>query len=94
MATKSVSSFRLSQETMERLNYLSGISFKSQGAIIEELIDGYYNGVMWEAFGSDPADDPSYRKNGGTIVTVEEQKALKTVLDRLVGTWKEIGGRP
>lgn len=93
MATKQVS-LRLGAETLHDLDYLQTIAHKSQAAIVADLISVYYHAVRVEAFGSNPAlvDDPTLVKNGGTIITVEEQRALKTVRDRLAGSWKDIGG--
>lgn len=95
MTKKDVASFRLSQQTMEYLKYLSQISHKSQAAIIEDLVSDFYHAVVAEAFGFTKLEDinPENVIRGGTIITVEEQKALKTVRDRLAGTWEEIGGR-
>lgn len=96
MTKKSVASFRLSDETMEYLNYLAQISRKSQAAIIEDLVSIYYHAVVGEAFGFKKiADlDPTFLIRGGTIITVEEQKALTAVRDRHAGRWEDVGGRP
>lgn len=96
MTTKSVASFRLGEETMEHLRYLTQISHKSQAEILAELVDVYFHAVVAEAFGFTKLEDidPENVIRGGTIITVEEQKALKTVRDRLAGNWEEIGGRP
>lgn len=95
MTKKPVSSFRMSDETMEQLKYLTQISFKSQAEILEDLVENFYHAVRQEAFFSPSTTvdhmDPTLVKNGGTIITVEEQKALTTVRNRLTG---EDGGRP
>ena len=86
MATKQVS-LRLGAETLHDLDYLQTIAHKSQAAIVADLITVYAHAVRVEAFGSDPAfmTDPTLVKNGETIITVEEQRALKIVRDRLAG---------
>lgn len=94
MTKKDVASFRLSTEIMEQLEYLQSIAHQSQASIIEDLINGVYRAVRQEAFFSpgstvDPMD-PTLVKNGGTFISIEEQRALATVRDRLVG---EDGGR-
>ena len=87
MATKQVS-LRLGDDTIRELDYLQTIAHKSQAALVADLIAGYAQAVRGEAFGSNPAliEDPELVKNGGTIITVEEQRALKTVRDRIAGT--------
>lgn len=87
LMTKKLASFRLSDETLDDLHYLTEISHKSQAAIIEDLVNIYYHAVLAEAFGFKKRDDldPTFLIRGGTIITVEEQKALKTVRDRLAG---------
>lgn len=94
MATKQTT-LRLGADVLAELDYLQAIAHKSQAAIVADLISVYYHAVRVEAFGSNPAvvDDPTLVKNGGTFITVEEQRALKTVRDRLAGTWEDIGGR-
>lgn len=95
MATKQVS-LRLGAETIRELDYLQIIAHKSQAAIVADLVSTYYHAVVAEAFGFTKLEDinPENVIRGGTIITVEEQKALKTVRDRLAGTWEQIGGRP
>lgn len=94
MATKQTT-LRLGEDVLAQLDYLQTIAHKSQAAIVADLISVYYHAVRVEAFGSNPAlvDLPELVKNGGTIITVEEQRALKTVRDRLAGTWEDVGGR-
>ncbi len=86
MATKQTS-LRLGEATLRDLAYLSLIARKSQAAIVAELVSVYAHAVRVEAFGSNPAgmDDPELVKNGGVVITVEEQRALTTVRDRLAG---------
>ncbi len=94
MATKQTT-LRLGEDVLAQLDYLQTIAHKSQAAIVADLISVYYHAVRVEAFGRNLAlvDDPQLVKNGGTIITVEEQRALKTVRDRLAGTWEDVGGR-
>ena len=84
MTTKQVS-LRLGEETITQLNYLCLVRHQSQAAVVADLVNIYGQAVYVEAFGNNPAlaSDPMLVKNGGTIVTVEEQKAVKTVQDRL-----------
>ena len=95
---KGVSSFRLSDETTEQLNYLQAISYKSQAAILEDLVAIFYRGVRQEAFFSPGTTidhmDPTLFKNGGSFISLEEQQALQTVRKRLAGTQPDDGGRP
>lgn len=88
MPTKQVS-LRLGEKTIEELDYLCTVAHKSQAAIVADLVSIYFHAVRVEAFGSNPAlvDDPQLVKNGGTIISVEEQRALATVRDRLAGQW-------
>lgn len=94
MATKQTT-LRLGEDVLAQLGYLQTIAHKSQAALVADLISVYYHAVRVEAFGNNPAlgDLPELVKNGGTIITVEEQRALKTVRDRLAGTWEDVGGR-
>lgn len=87
MATQQVS-LRLGTDVIAQLDYLQTIAHKSQARLVAELIAAYYHGVTTAAFGraTSPYDrDPELVIGGGTIITVEEQKALKTVLARLAG---------
>ncbi len=88
VATKQTT-LRLGEDVLAQLEYLQMIARKSQAALVADLISVYYHAVRVEAFGSNPAlvDDPTLLKNGGTIITVEEQRALRTVRNRLAGEW-------
>ena len=89
MTTKQTT-LRLGADVLAELDYLQTIAHKSQAAIVADLVSIYFHAVREEAFGSHPAlaDDPTLVKNGGTIITVEEQRALQTVRDRLAGREK------
>lgn len=90
LTTKQVS-LRLGEEALRHLNYLSGISHKSQAAIVADLVSVYYHAVLVEAFGSGRhVPDPELLRDGGTLITVEEQRALASVRDRLAGTWETL----
>ncbi len=93
MATKQVS-LRLGAETIQELDYLQIIAHKSQAAIVADLVHVYYHTVVAKAFGMTKQVDlnPELVIRGGTIITVEEQKALMTVRDRLAGRAKAIDG--
>ena len=86
MATKQVS-LRLGAETIRELDYLQIIAHQSQAAIVADLVSVYYHAVVAEAFGMTKREDlgPEFVIRGGTIITVEEQKALTTVRNRLAG---------
>lgn len=92
---KKQTSLRLGEDTLRELAYLSLISRKSQAAIVADLVFVYAHAVRVEAFGSNPAlvDDPELVKNGGTLVSMEEQRAITTVRDRLAGQWEDIERR-
>ena len=92
---KKQTSLRLGEDTLRELEYLSLIARKSQAAIVADLVTTYAHAVRVEAFGSNPAlvDDPELVKNGGPLVSLEEQRALTTARDRLAGRWEDVGGR-
>lgn len=88
-------SMRLGEEALRQLEYLQTIAHKSQAAIVADLVHVYYHAVIAESFGAVKLEDLDHDLSirGGTIITVEEQRALKTVRDRLAGTWEDVGGR-
>ena len=86
MPTKQVN-LRIGEEALAWLDYLQMITHMSQSAIVADLIRVYYHAVVGEAFGGVPLEDLEAELviRGGTIITVEEQKALTTVRNRLAG---------
>lgn len=86
MPTKQVS-LRLGAETIQDLDYLCQIHHQSQATLVADLVRVYYHAVVGEAFGGVPLEDLEAELviRGGTIITVEEQKALTTVRNRLAG---------
>ena len=87
MATKKLMSLRLTPATIHTLDYLATIAHTSQAGVITELLSIWAKALQQEAFGSDPqaSTHPTLLKNGGTIMTVEEQKAWPILRDRLMG---------
>ncbi len=86
MPTKQVT-LRLGESALDALDYLCLIAHKSQAALVADFILTAYQAVQTEAgaLNSSLADDPDLFMNGGTIVSVEEQKAFQTIRRRLAG---------
>lgn len=86
MSTKQVS-LRLGESALQALDYLCVIAHKSQAALVADLILTARQAVPSEAgtLNATFADDPDLILNGGTIISVEEQKAWQTVRRRLAG---------
>ena len=84
MTTK-LMSLRLTPATIRTLDYLATIAHTSQAGVITEILGIWAQALQVEAFGSDPqaGTDPALLKNGGTIITVAEQKAWLILRDRL-----------
>lgn len=80
MATKQVS-LRVGQLTLDNLNYLGCLTRKSQAHIVADWINDLANTVRAMAEQANPAlkDDPQYIKNGGTIISLEEQQAVAAI---------------
>ncbi|MCL4493390.1 MAG: hypothetical protein M1294_01070 [Firmicutes bacterium] len=86
MATKPTS-LRLTPATIRTLDYLATIAHTSQAGVITDLLSAWAQALQQEAFGLEPqaGTDPTLLKNGGTIITVEEQKAWTILHNRLAG---------
>ena len=82
MPTRQVN-LRLGDETIQYLDYLCAISHRSQASVVADLVTAYYHAITVEAFGTKAPKDKDLIYNGGTIITVEEQRALSTVRGRL-----------
>lgn len=80
MPTKQVS-LRLGASALHALDYLCTIAHTSQAALVADLVLTAYQAVQTEAAALNAhfADDPDLILNGGTIISVEEQKAWRTV---------------
>ena len=83
MPTKQVG-LRLGESALHALDYLCVIAHTSQAALVADLVLAAYQAVQTEAgaLNATFADDPDLVLNGGTIISVEEQKAWQTVRRR------------
>ncbi len=85
MATK-VTSIRLSDQTVTELYFLGVLAGgHSQAQTISDWIHRIAEAVKAQARADNPGltDDPDFLMNGGTLLSVEEQRALHTVRARL-----------
>lgn len=87
MPTKQVS-LRLGASAVHALDYLCVIAHKSQAALVADLVLTAAQAVQTEAgaLNATVPDDPDLVLNGGTILSVEEQRAWQTVRRRLAGS--------
>ena len=84
MSTKQVT-LRLGDAAIDALDYLCMIAHKSQAALVADLVLTAAQAVHTEAEALNPTlvHDPDLYRNGGTILSVEEQKAFQTIHRRL-----------
>ena len=84
MPAKQVS-LRLGESALQALDYRCVIAHKSQAALVADLVLSASQAVQTEAGARNAtfADEPDLVLNGGTIISVEEQKAWHTVRGRL-----------
>jgi len=80
MASKQIS-LRVGQITLDNLDYLGFLTRKSQAHIVSDWINDLANTIRTMAEHANPAlkDDPQYIKNGGTIISLEEQQAVAAI---------------
>ncbi len=80
MATKQVS-LRVGQQTLDNLRYLGILMRQSDAQIVTEWINTLADTIRIMADQANPAlvADPQYLKNGGTILSLEEQQAVQTI---------------
>lgn len=86
MPTKQVS-LRLGASAVHALDYLGAIAHTSQAALVADLVLAAAQAVQTEAsaLNATVLDDPDLVLHGGTILSVEEQKAWHAVRCRLAG---------
>jgi hypothetical protein len=85
MARK-VTSIRLSEQTVTELYFLGVLEGgHSQAHTIADWIHRIAAAVKVQALADNPGltDDPEFLMNGGTLISVEEQRALHKVRARL-----------
>jgi predicted DNA-binding protein len=80
MAKKLVA-LRLGQESLDELNYLALLTGQSQAAAAAEWIHLAAEAVKAQALADNPGmrDDQEFLMNGGSIISVEEQRAIQRV---------------
>lgn len=74
---------RLGDETLERLAYLAKLSGQSQAKVVQMLVDGATDWILGWSVSQGLELTPDLVCRGGTIVSVEEQHALRQ-LNRLL----------
>ena len=85
MASK-VTSIRLPEQTIDELYFLGVLEGgSSQAKTITEWIHRVAEAVKAQALADNPGmqDDPEFLMNGGTIISVEEQRAAQKVREAL-----------
>jgi len=84
MPTKQVT-LRLGETPLVALDYLCMLAHTSQAALVADLVLTAAQAVHTEAdaLNSTLVHDPDLYRNGGTILSVEEQKAFQTIRRRL-----------
>lgn len=83
---RKVTSLRLSEQTVTELYFLGVLDGgSSQAKTITDWIHRIAAAVKAQALADNPrlAADPEFLTNGGTLISVEEQRALHTVRARL-----------
>ena len=85
-ATKQIGA-RVGQEAFENLGYLAKVSDKSQGVLVDELINDLTHTIQHAALRRNPAlkDNPDLRMNrpGDSIVSTEEPQAWQAIQKHL-----------
>ena len=74
-------SLRVGQMTLDNLNYLGFLTRQSQAHMVAEWINTLADTVRTMAEQANLAlrDDPQFLKNGGTIISLEEQQAVAAI---------------
>jgi len=83
---RKVTSIRLSEQTVTELYFLGVLEGgHSQAHTIADWIHRIAEAVKGQALTDNPGliNDPEFLMNGGTLISVEEQRALHTVRTRL-----------
>jgi len=80
-------SFRLPEETLRAVDYLTFFNRQSEAGVLAEWMGLVREAVQGVAVGIDPsiAGDPQYLCNGGTLISIAEQEAVKRVREVLRG---------